>query len=103
MKFAEPRPFADPEAATRKLVEIANAIETAQDGRIQGPPRGTEKPPPELTLRFPGRPPKFAPGKPTCSRQVGGPGHQSPVRPGPRRAFAIVRQGNYLRRMPRNR
>jgi hypothetical protein len=73
MKFAEPRPFADPEAATRKLVEIANAIETAQDGRIQGPPRGTEKPPSESTLRFPGRPPKFAPGKPTSSRQVGGP------------------------------
>ena len=50
MKFAEPRPFADPEAAARKLVEIANATETAHredqradavsaegdPGRIQG-------------------------------------------------------------------
>jgi hypothetical protein len=28
------RPFADPEAAARKLVEIANAAEAVQDGRI---------------------------------------------------------------------
>jgi hypothetical protein len=34
MKFVEPRPFADPEAAARKLVEIANACEPIQDGRI---------------------------------------------------------------------
>jgi hypothetical protein len=34
MKFIEPRPFADPDAAARKLVEIANGIETVQDGRI---------------------------------------------------------------------
>jgi hypothetical protein len=27
MKFVGTRPFADPEAAARKLVEIANAIE----------------------------------------------------------------------------
>jgi hypothetical protein len=31
MKFTEPRPFADPE---RKLVELANAFEPIQDGRI---------------------------------------------------------------------
>jgi hypothetical protein len=34
MKFVEPRPFADPEAAARKLLEIANATEAVQDGRI---------------------------------------------------------------------
>jgi hypothetical protein len=34
MKFAEPRRFADPEAAVRKLLEIANATEAVQDGRI---------------------------------------------------------------------
>jgi hypothetical protein len=34
MKFAEPRPYANPETAARKLVEIANAIEPVQDGRI---------------------------------------------------------------------
>ena len=34
MKFATDRPYADPEKAARKLVEIANAVETIQDGRI---------------------------------------------------------------------
>jgi hypothetical protein len=34
MKFIEPRPFADPDLAARKLVEIANGIEAVQDGRI---------------------------------------------------------------------
>jgi hypothetical protein len=34
MKFATDRPYADPEKAARKLVEIANSIEPAQDGRI---------------------------------------------------------------------
>jgi len=34
MKYAEPRPFADPEKAARKLLEIANATEAVQDGRI---------------------------------------------------------------------
>jgi hypothetical protein len=36
MKFATDRPrlYADPENAARKLVEIANAVETIQDGRI---------------------------------------------------------------------
>ena len=34
MKFVEPSPFNDPEAAARKLVEIANTIEPAQEGRI---------------------------------------------------------------------
>jgi hypothetical protein len=28
------RPYADPEKAARKLLEIANAAEAAQDGRI---------------------------------------------------------------------
>ena len=34
MKFVTGSPFADPDAAARKLVEIANAIEAVQDGRI---------------------------------------------------------------------
>jgi hypothetical protein len=34
MKFVEPNQFADPDAAARKLVEIANATEAVQDGRI---------------------------------------------------------------------
>jgi hypothetical protein len=34
MKFVEPRPFADPEAAARKLMEIAHAVEPVLDGRI---------------------------------------------------------------------
>ena len=34
MKFVTDRPFADPEAAARKLIEIANAAEAVQDGRI---------------------------------------------------------------------
>jgi hypothetical protein len=34
MKFIEPRPFADPNAAARKLMELANAVEPVQDGRI---------------------------------------------------------------------
>jgi hypothetical protein len=34
MKFVQPRRFADPDLAARKLVEIANTIETVQEGRI---------------------------------------------------------------------
>lgn len=34
MKFVEPRPYADPEAAAKKLLELANAVEAVQDGRI---------------------------------------------------------------------
>jgi hypothetical protein len=34
VKFVDARPFADPEVAARKLVEIANSIEAPQDGRI---------------------------------------------------------------------
>ena len=33
-KFVGDRPYSDAEAAARKLVEIANATEPAQDGRI---------------------------------------------------------------------
>lgn len=32
MKFAEPRPYANPEVTARKLIEIANAVEAVQDG-----------------------------------------------------------------------
>jgi hypothetical protein len=34
IKFATDRPLADPEKAARKLLEIANAAEAVQDGRI---------------------------------------------------------------------
>jgi hypothetical protein len=34
VKFITDRAFADPDAAARKLVEIANATEAVQDGRI---------------------------------------------------------------------
>jgi hypothetical protein len=34
MKFVEPSTFADLDVAARKLVEIANAVEAVQDGRI---------------------------------------------------------------------
>ena len=33
-KFISGRPFADRDVAARKLVEIANAAEAVQDGRI---------------------------------------------------------------------
>ena len=33
-KFVANRPFADPDVAARKIVEIANGIEAVQDGRI---------------------------------------------------------------------
>lgn len=33
-KHVEPRPYADPEAAARKLVQLAASIEPVQDGRI---------------------------------------------------------------------
>jgi hypothetical protein len=34
MKYATARPYADPEKAARKLLEIATEVEAVQDGRI---------------------------------------------------------------------
>lgn len=34
MKYATERPYADPDVAARKLIEIANTAEAIQDGRI---------------------------------------------------------------------
>ena len=34
MRFATERPFADPEAAMQKLLEIASTVESVQDVRI---------------------------------------------------------------------
>jgi hypothetical protein len=34
MKFIDSRPFANPETAAKKLMEIASGIEPVQDGRI---------------------------------------------------------------------
>ena len=33
-KYVQPRPYANPEAAARKLLETANGVEPVQDGRI---------------------------------------------------------------------
>jgi hypothetical protein len=33
VKFAEPRPYADPEAAMQKVLEIASTVKPVQDGR----------------------------------------------------------------------
>ena len=33
-KYAANRPYADPEKAARRLIEIASTIETIQEGRI---------------------------------------------------------------------
>lgn len=37
-KFVPPRPYANPETTPRKLVELAHAVEPAQDGRIHFEP-----------------------------------------------------------------
>ena len=34
MKFVNARPLADPDIAARKILELANGVETIQDGRI---------------------------------------------------------------------
>jgi hypothetical protein len=34
VKFVEPKRITDPDTAARKLVEIANATEAVQDGRV---------------------------------------------------------------------
>lgn len=34
MKFVQTRPYADPESAARRLMELASAVEPVQDGRI---------------------------------------------------------------------
>jgi hypothetical protein len=34
MKFVEPRAYADPEVAARKIMEIANSLEPYMDGRL---------------------------------------------------------------------
>ena len=33
-KFVQPRPYSNPQAAAPKLLELAHAVEPAQDGRI---------------------------------------------------------------------
>ena len=37
MKLTTDRPYADPDAAARKLVEISNSAEAIQDGRMSNP------------------------------------------------------------------
>jgi hypothetical protein len=57
MKFVAARPFADPEAAARKLMEIANSVEPVQDGRIY-----IEKINWPFLTEFKGRPAEFRAG-----------------------------------------
>ncbi|MBR1232002.1 hypothetical protein [Bradyrhizobium sp. AUGA SZCCT0182] len=66
MKHVTPRPFADPEAAARKLLEIANATEAVQDGRIRienvnGPMLFKEGASPAEYSRLPGDPNSYFP------------------------------------------
>ena len=35
MKYAEPRPYANPEKAARRILEIASRMEPVQDGSIR--------------------------------------------------------------------
>ena len=35
VRFAPDRPYADPEKAARKIIEIANSVEAVQDGRLK--------------------------------------------------------------------
>ncbi|UPJ40016.1 hypothetical protein IVB40_22080 [Bradyrhizobium sp. 40] len=57
MKYANARPFSDPEAAARKLAEIASGIESVQDGRIH-----IEKINYPFIFRFQGSGPEFGAG-----------------------------------------
>jgi hypothetical protein len=57
MKFATERPYADPEAAARKLIEIANSIEAVQEGRIH-----IEKINGPFLFEFKGSPPEYGAG-----------------------------------------
>jgi hypothetical protein len=41
MKFIDSRPFADPDAVARKLVELANAFEPVLDGGVSTRGAGT--------------------------------------------------------------
>jgi hypothetical protein len=43
MKYADTRPYADPEKAARKLLKIANTVEAIQDGRIFMSRRSTRR------------------------------------------------------------
>ena len=48
MKFIEPSQLTSPDAAARQFVEISNAAEVVQDGRVyielvNGPARGSSK------------------------------------------------------------
>jgi hypothetical protein len=57
MKFTEARPYADPEAAARKLIEIANTVEAPQEGRIH-----IEKINGPFLYEFEGSPPEYGAG-----------------------------------------
>jgi len=66
MKYPTSRPFADPEVAGRKLLEIANASEAVQDGRIH-----IEKLNGPFLLRKAAARPSTPPGSNSPSRTAG--------------------------------
>ena len=66
MKYATDRPFADPEKAARKLLEIANETEAVQDGRIH-----IEKINGPFYFATAARPPNTALASPMPSRRAG--------------------------------
>ena len=57
MKFANDRPYADPEIAARKLIEIANTVEAPQEGRIH-----IEKINGPFLFKFKGSPQEYSAG-----------------------------------------
>ena len=72
MMFVVPRPYADPDVAARKLVELANAFEPVQDGRIY-----IEKINGPFLYQLKGTPAEYKAGLRARSRAVGS-GYTSP-------------------------
>jgi hypothetical protein len=61
MKFSEPRPYADPEKAARRIMEIAHTVEPVQDGRIH-----VEKINGPFLFRDKGKPAEYGAGMKLC-------------------------------------
>jgi hypothetical protein len=66
MKFVAGRPFADPEVAARKLMEIANSVEPVQDGGIH-----IEKINWPFLSEFKGSPAEYGAGRPQARDRAG--------------------------------
>jgi hypothetical protein len=66
MKYTADRPFADPDKAARKLIEIANSAEAYMDGRI--PTEAINGP---FLFTHGGSPVEYCAGSPSQSPKVG--------------------------------